>query len=147
MQAPLQPLKIEPVLGVVVRVTTVPFGYAAEQLVPQLIPDGLDVTVPAPVPFFDTASVSAASNVAVTLVAAFTVTVHVVDWPVHAPLQPANVEDAVGVAVSVTTVPFTKRSEQSAPQLMPIGFDVTVPEPWPARVIVNTEPTMAGAAP
>ena len=96
---------------------------------PQLIPAGLDVTTPEPVPVFDTVNVRLTSNVAVTVVAALTATVHVDDWPAHAPLQPPNVEDGVGVAVRVTTVPFTKRSEQSAPQLMPSGLDVTVPEP------------------
>ena len=111
------------------------------------MPAGLDVTTPAPVPVFDTVNVTGASNVAVTLVAALIVTVHGFDWPAHAPLQPVSVDDAVGVAVSVTTVPFTKRSEQSEPQLIPAGLDVTVPEPWPARVTLNTEPTIVGAAP
>src|SRR5690242_9311150 len=111
------------------------------------MPAGLDVTTPAPVPVFDTVNVIPASNVAITAVAALTVTVHGFDWPAQAPFHLENTDGVVGVAVSVTTVPFTKRSEQSEPQLIPTGLDVTAPEPWPARVTLNTEPTIVGAAP
>ncbi len=48
LQAPLQPLKVEPVPGVSVRVTEVPLLKLALQLVPQLMPAGLEVTVPDP---------------------------------------------------------------------------------------------------
>lgn len=40
----------EPVAGKAVKVTTVPWLYAPEQLVPQLMPDGELVTVPEPLP-------------------------------------------------------------------------------------------------
>ena len=73
----------------------------------QLIPAGLEVTVPLPVPVGITVKtgVVAASvpNVAVTPVAAFTVTVQV-PVPLHAPLQPAKDEPEAGVAVKVTGV-------------------------------------------
>lgn len=49
-QAPLQPEKTEPLAGVGVRVTEAPLVTEAEQLAPQLIPAGLLVTVPLPVP-------------------------------------------------------------------------------------------------
>ena len=52
--APDQPVKFEPVAGVAVNVTTVPFVYELEQVAPQLIPAGLDVTVPLPFPLLDT---------------------------------------------------------------------------------------------
>jgi hypothetical protein len=45
---PLQPVKVEPFFGVAVRVTTVPLAYASEQSGPQLMPDGVLVTVPGP---------------------------------------------------------------------------------------------------
>ena len=47
---PLQPWKVEPLAGVAVRVTCVPLSKEAEQVAPQLIPVGLEVTVPLPVP-------------------------------------------------------------------------------------------------
>jgi hypothetical protein len=46
----------------------------------------------------------AAVNVAVTFRSSSIVTVHE-PLPVHAPLQPSNVEPAAGVAVTVTAVP------------------------------------------
>ena len=57
-------------------------------------------------------------NVAVTVVAALTVTAQV-PVPEQAPLQPANVEPAAGVAVRVRAVPAVTDCEQVAPQLMP----------------------------
>jgi hypothetical protein len=57
-------------------------------------------------------------------VAAFTVTEPVVQ-PV--PLQPAKIEPAAAVAVSVTIVPLLKLAEQVLPQLIPAGELVTVP--------------------
>lgn len=47
---PLHPVKLLPDAGAAVRVTVVPEVYCAEQVVPQLMPDGLLVTVPLPVP-------------------------------------------------------------------------------------------------
>ena len=54
---PTQLVILEPVAGVAVRVTTVPSGYALEQVLPQLIWVGLeglevDVIVPPPLPAF-----------------------------------------------------------------------------------------------
>ena len=66
------------------------------------------MTVPAPVPSLATVSAKLAVvllNVAVTLRAAVIDTVQV-PVPVHAPLQPANVEPLAAAAVSVTDVPL-----------------------------------------
>ena len=105
-------------------------------MVPQAIPAGDDVTVPDPVP----ASVTVAAkllteplNVAVTLRATVIVVVQV-PVPVHAPLQPANVEPLAATAVSVTDAPLAKLAVHVVPQLMPVGDDVTVPVPVPAFV-------------
>src|SRR2546427_8994720 len=46
----LQPVKVEPAAGLAVRVTAVPLAKLAEQVATQLIPAGLLVTVPDPVP-------------------------------------------------------------------------------------------------
>ena len=48
--SPDQPLKRDPVSALAVKVTTVLGGYGSVQSIPQLIPAGLLVTVPAPVP-------------------------------------------------------------------------------------------------
>ncbi len=72
-----------------------------------------------------------AVNSAVTVRAALIVTVHV-EVPEHPdPVQPVNVEPAAGAAVNVTADPSTKLSEQSEPQSIPAGDEVTVPPPAP----------------
>ena len=53
-QSPLQPVKFEPASAAAVSVTVLPDVKTAEQVVPQLIPGGLDVTVPEPLPAFVT---------------------------------------------------------------------------------------------
>ncbi len=53
---PDQPAKIEPGAGVAVSVTAVPLLRVAEQEPPQLIPAGLLLTVPLPVPALATVS-------------------------------------------------------------------------------------------
>jgi hypothetical protein len=56
LHAPDQPANVAPVLGVAVSVTGVPLAKLAAQAVPQLMPDGLLVMVPVPVPAFCTVS-------------------------------------------------------------------------------------------
>ena len=64
---PLQPVNVDPVAGVAVKVTAVPLPKAAEQVVPQEIPAGALEIVPAPVPDFVRVSVKGCSaKVAVT---------------------------------------------------------------------------------
>jgi hypothetical protein len=79
-------------------------------------------------------------NVAVTLRAAVMLTVHV-PVPVQAPLQPVKAEPVVGVAVRVTAVPSAYHVLQVLPHAMPVGDEVTVPEPVPAFVTVRSNPT------
>src|SRR5215831_21154194 len=50
VQAPLQPVNVEPTAGAAVRVTAVPDVNEVEHVVPQLMPAGALVTVPLPVP-------------------------------------------------------------------------------------------------
>jgi len=56
LHAPVHPVKVEPVVAEGVSVTCVPLLKLALQVVPQLIPAGLLVTVPLPVPAFVTES-------------------------------------------------------------------------------------------
>jgi hypothetical protein len=70
-------------------------------------------------------------NVAVTVLAAFKVTIQDA-VPVHAPDHPVNVDPVEATAESITAVPPVKTYEQTFPQLMPTGEEVTVPTPVPA---------------
>ena len=73
---------------------------------PHVIPVGVLVTVPLPVPAFVTVSAKVGSKVAVTVVAADIVTVQE-PVPEHPPpLQPLKIDPESGVAVSVTAVPL-----------------------------------------
>ena len=103
MQAPLQPVKVEPVAAVAVRVTGVLKLYEATHAVPQLMPVGALVTVPLPVPdLFTVRSNDWTTKPAVTVVSAVSVTTQV-PMPLQTPpVQPVNVEPAAGVAVRVT---------------------------------------------
>src|SRR5207253_642564 len=132
---PLQPVKVEPAAGVAVSVTAVPLAKLAVHVAPQVIPAGALVTVPLPVP----AGVTVRVKVAVTDVAAETVTVHA-PVPVHPPpLQPLKIEPAAGAAVSVTAVPLGKLAAQVAPQVMPVGELVMVPLPVPVLETVRVK--------
>ena len=63
---PLQPVKVEPAEAVAIKVTRVPLLKVAEQVLPQLMPVGVLVTVPLPVPLlvtvFTTLTVSVARH-------------------------------------------------------------------------------------
>ena len=65
------------------------------------------------------------------------VTVHVAAAPEQSPDQPAKVEPLAGVAVSVTTVPWSKSRMQVAPQSIPLGVLVTDPLPPPVFATVT----------
>ena len=141
LQAPVQLEKTESADGAAVSVTTVLRLYGSEQSAPQLIPAGLEVTVPPPVPAVVTVSnrvgTTMVVKLAVTDFATSIVTSQVGDAPLHAPDQPEKTEFTAGVAVRVTTVPRLYGSEQSAPQVIPAGLEVTVPIPVPAVVTVS----------
>ena len=133
---PLQPVNVEPAAGVATRATTVPRLNDAEQVLPQLRPAGLLVTIPVPVPTVETATVKSCAgwrlNVAAQVESAFRVIEPLVQ---PEPLQPANVEPAAGVAIKVMIVQLLKAAEQVLPQLMPAGLLVTAPFPVPFVVI------------
>ena len=77
-----------------------------EQVAPQVIPAGLELTDPDPFPLFETVSVSVISvNWAVTDVAAVIDTTQVPVPEQPPPDHPVKVEPVDGVAVKVTLVP------------------------------------------
>jgi hypothetical protein len=130
LQAPPQPAKMLPLLGEAVRVTLVVWTFAlhVDPPVPQVMP--APVTVPDP--DTDTDSVTTPLKLAVTLFAAFIVTVHVVAVPPHAPVQPMNVPPVAGVATRVTVALAAKFAEHTLPplpQLIAPVPPVTLPEP------------------
>jgi hypothetical protein len=78
------------------------------------------------------------SNVAVTVVSLFTVTVHgLVEQP--PPEKPPKLDPAAWVAVRTTWVPFITVSVQLEPQFMLPSPLTTVPEPAPARETVRVD--------
>jgi len=98
---PVQPVKDEFVAAVAVRVTGVPGAKLALQVCPQLIPEGLLVTLPEPVPTNAMVSTGESLKVPVTEVFWVSVSLHS-SVPLQAPDHPAKKEFAAGAATSVT---------------------------------------------
>jgi len=68
-------------------------------------------------------------NSALTERIALIATTHVV--PEQSPPHPEKLDPGAGAAVSVTDTVLAKVASQVTPQLIPIGLEVTVPEPSP----------------
>jgi hypothetical protein len=102
--APVHPVKTESFAGVAVNAIEVPVPYGSAQSLGQLIPTGLELTVPDPFPAVATVKTGFFAIVALTACDPFIVTEHV-PIPVQAPDQPLNSESGTGVTASVTTVP------------------------------------------
>jgi hypothetical protein len=102
LQPPVQPLNVNPASGVAFKVTVAPAVKLERQLVPQLIPEGVLVTVPLPVFATERLTVSR-ENVAVQVLLASMVTEPSVqsECPDHA----LNLEFAAGFDVRVTICP------------------------------------------
>src|SRR5579863_9293585 len=108
-QAPAQCENTDPSLfGVAVRVTLELNAKLAPQVVPpnwvQLIPAGVDTTVPGPVTVTPIPVEPLSVNIAPTLVLAPASTTQL-PVPVHAPVHPAKVEPTEAKGVNVTWVP------------------------------------------
>jgi len=138
VQAPDQPANFDLDEAEAVSVTEVPCGYACEQVEPQAMPAGLELTEPEPLPAFATARVLSDSNVAVAAWSALIVSVQV-PVPEQSPDQPVKVEPTEAAAVNVTGT-AAKGAEQVEPQSMPAGLELTVPAPDPAFVTVSVLP-------
>ncbi len=104
---PDQPLNKAPAGALAVRMTDVSCPKSCTQSAPQVIPTGLETTIPAaaPVPVFDTVNGYVFNvNVADTDMASVIDNVHS-PVPLQAPDQPANIDPAAAVADNTTTEP------------------------------------------
>ena len=133
-QAPLQPENALPAAGAAVSVTRVPLANVWLHPVEpeQLIPAGLEVTVPLPPTVTCSESFcTAAAKVAPTLWGAFIVTAQVEALPEQAPVHPTKILPDAGAADNVTAVPlaYDWLHVLEPVQLMPTGFEVTEPPP------------------
>jgi len=109
-----------------------------EHVAPQVIPAGLDVTEPEPLPLLETFTLNVCRvNWAVTEVAAVIDTTQVPVPPQPPPDHPVKLEPVEGVAVRVTEVPKVKVVEHVAPQVIPAGLEDTDPEPVPPVATVR----------
>ena len=141
VHAPAQLLNTCPAAGVAVSVTAVLAAKLAVHTLPQLIPDGLEATVPVP----DTVTLKSkllpvkGAKVATAEVARSNLTLHVLTAPAQAPDQPEKLCPATGVAVRVNTVSAAKSALQLAAQLMPDGCDATVPVPLIVKLKVKVD--------
>jgi hypothetical protein len=104
---PDQPVNVDSPSGSALSVTMAPSSNSSLHFTPQSMPLGELVTVPPPDPSLETVSVRFATKVAPTLCAWLIVTLQE-PVPEHTPDHPVNTEVESGVAVSVTTVPWSK---------------------------------------
>jgi hypothetical protein len=133
VHAPLQLANVDPVEGAAVKVTLSPWAKLPVHETVQLIPDGVLVTVPLPVPAMVSvsANVGLRSKVAVTVVSAPIAKVQGASPEQPPPLHPMKTDPTDDAAVNVTCVPLSRLAEQVDPQLIPPALLVTVPEPVP----------------
>src|SRR6185295_14463479 len=101
---------------------------------PQVMPTGVVVTVPVPVPALVIVSVCGGSRLNVATQLRFDDIVTLPSAQSASPVQLARVEPEVGVAVNVTAAPAANELLHVTPQLMPAGVEVTTPVPVPAFV-------------
>ena len=99
------------------------------------------MTVPEPAPAFPTLKVCEGAELSLN-VAVQALSPSIVTWPSAqsaSPLHPANIDPAAAVGIRLTTAPSAYIAEQSTPQLIPAGSEVTVPLPLPARFTVSVK--------
>jgi hypothetical protein len=103
----------------------------------QLIPEGVLITVPVPLPARLTVRPSPAVKVALTVVAAVIFNEHVVEVPEQLPPHPEKKSPVPGVSVRVTCAFWLKLAEHVVGQLIPAGLLVIVPMPEAGAVTVS----------
>lgn len=146
-QSPDHDANTHPEAGVAVSVTEVPSVNGPLQVDPQLMPEGVDRTVPVPVRPTVTVYVTGREKVAVTCCAAeIAVKVHDVPEqdPASSPDHPEKIDPEDAEAESDTSVPPVNDDEHVPGQEIPAGEDVTVPDPVPAFVTVTVRAPHVG---
>jgi hypothetical protein len=145
-QAPLHPAKLDPAAAVAIKLILVPLAKFALHVTGQLMPVGVLVIEPEPLPdkLTDSRKVTVL-KVAVTDCAAFILTLQA-PVPEHAPLHPAKVDPAAAAAVKVTVVPLLKFALHVTVQLIPEGALVTEPEPLPEKATNSGKVTVLNVA-
>ena len=140
LHEPLHPVNRAPTAGVAVSTTVVLGSKAWLQVLPQLMPDGDEVTEPEPSPASETFSTKPCwPNVAVKARGPDRLSVQLM--PVQpGSLHPARVEPAAAVAVSVTGTPVLNSALHVPGQLMPAGDETIDPPPEPASATLNSAP-------
>jgi hypothetical protein len=119
VQAPLQPVKVNPAEGDAASVMLLPLLKVLLQLEAQELPSEKP-TPPVPVMVrFNVRVTTTAENVAETFLAASMVTVQVDEEPLQAPPQPLKVKPGAAAAASVTVLPLLKVRVQLAAQELP----------------------------
>ena len=111
--------------------------------VPVVVMDTVTVCCTVPPLLGDANVMLTGLKLAVTVTGAFPINVHGAVPVQPPPLHPSNEEPDAGVAVKVTGLPALYAAEHVAPQLMPAGELVTVPEPLPVLLTVTTKPPPA----
>src|SRR2546428_790190 len=138
---PLQPVKMERKPGVAVRVTTVPLVKEAEQVAPQLIPAGLDVTVPLAMrPVLLTVRVKrCTATVKLLALVAVPPGVVTLSGPVVAPLGTVAEIEVEEVAVKLALVPLNRTAEA------PVKFVPVIVTGVPTGPLVGAKLVIVGA--
>src|SRR5436190_10081522 len=95
-------------------------------------------SAPLTLPAVGSGSALSPSNLAVAERSPLIVAVHV-PVPEQAPDQPTKDDPGEAVAVSLTGI-AANGAEQVEPQLIPLGLEVTLPEPLPVLVTVSVLP-------
>ena len=148
---PLQPVKLEPSLGVAVRVTVAPEVKRCEHDPGHEIDASSLETAPDPVPAVMTVSngIGAGANVAVTLWSESIVTVHVGVVPLGHPPPVQPVSRRAGGRGRGQDHPGARRLDARAARRTrdrPVGAD-TVPEPAPSDATVSVWPAPTSVSP
>src|SRR6266849_5121821 len=88
-------------------------------------------------------------NIAVTVRAALIVTMHFTPETESHPVHPVKIESGPVVAVSVTGESLVNDAEHALPQVIPVGFEVTLPSPSPClnTARVSSSLTVSAALP